>query len=80
MGHIDAQNAVVIVRIRPPDIGNDGVIRHDTSGILRQEGEDLKFNLCEMNLLSRHAHLVLFKINDQIPGAEGPFIQQGTGI
>lgn len=80
VGHIDAQNAVVIVRIRPPDIGNDGVIRHNPAGILSQEGNNFKFYLREMNLFSRQSNLVLLKINDQIPGAEGPFIQQGTGI
>ena len=41
MCHIHAQNTVIIVRIRPPDIRNNRIIRHDPAGILCQQGDNL---------------------------------------
>ena len=46
VGHVDPQDAVVIVGVGAPDAGDDGVVGHDPSGVLRQQGDDLELNLC----------------------------------
>lgn len=65
MCHIHAQNTVIIVRIRPPDIRNNRIIRHDPAGILRQQGDNLKLDLRQMDILSINRYQMFFKIDRQ---------------
>ena len=66
MCHIHAQNTVIIVRIRPPDIRNNRIIRHDSAGILCQQGDNLKLDYegiwsrlrSVLQLLHRHQSLL----------------------
>ena len=65
MCHIHAQNTVIIVRIRPLDIRNNRIIRHDSAGILCQQGDNLKLDLRQMDILSINRYQMFFKIDRQ---------------
>ena len=55
----------IIVRIRPPDIRNNRIIRHDPAGILCQQGDNLKLDLRQMDILSINRYQMFFKIDRQ---------------
>jgi hypothetical protein len=65
MCHIYAQNTVIIVRIGTPDIRNNRIIRHDSAGILRQQGDNLKLDLRQMDIPSINRYQMFFKIDRQ---------------
>ena len=49
--HIDAQNPVVIISIRPPDLVNQCVIGHNLAGILGQQRNNLVLHPGQMDFL-----------------------------
>ena len=76
MCHIHAQNTVIIVRIRPPDIRNNRIIRHDPAGILCQQGDNLKLDLRQMDILSIDRYQMFSKIDRQSPCMEWALIKR----
>ena len=63
--HIDPQDLVIAVRVRPPDGAHEIAVGQYPSGILCQQCQKLVFNLCQMDLLSVQKNQSLFKINFQ---------------
>ena len=66
MGHVYPQNLVVTIRKRPPYFGNNTLIGHDLAGILGQQGNQLIFDLGQMDILSLYLYQPAFKVNEKI--------------
>ena len=66
--HVYPEYPIIIVRIRSPDTGNDGIISHDSAGVLCQESNDFEFYLRQMCFFSTYCNEMLRKINGQFPG------------
>lgn len=52
MGHVDTQDLIIIVRIRPPYFGDNGFVGHNTARILSQQTNQLIFNLGQVYFLT----------------------------
>ena len=69
--HVDPENPVVVVRVGPPHMRNDGVIGHDPAGIDGEEGDDFKFHLGQMHGLFFHGYKPSVKIDGKPAGTVG---------
>lgn len=65
VGHIYPQDAVVVVGIGSPYIGNDGVIGNDFAGIAGKEGNNFEFDLGQVDIFSVQGDEAFFEVDDQ---------------
>ena len=66
VGHIDPQNLVVVVRVRSPDPGDDGIVGQHPPRIFGEQGHEFVLYLRQMDILFIHKYDPFVKIDYKV--------------